>query len=184
MSQLILKGQRVYLRSFEDADAENLTKLILRNKTFWGKTEPEWHAEYYTFEGQKQNIRYFHSGLQKGTFYTLGIFAKETHTLIGIINLYEVKSGPFQSASVGYSVDRNQTGKGICTESLNLVLAFAFQQLNLNRVAAEVMPGNYPSVRVLEKAGFQKEGFARENLLINGTWENHLQYSLLKKEWK
>ncbi|WP_409253024.1 GNAT family N-acetyltransferase [Bacillus sp. SCS-153A] len=180
---MLLTGERIYLRPFEDNDAESLLRLVKRNKTFWGQTEPEWQAGYYTFEGQLQNIHYFREGFRRGQFYTLGIYDKGNQRLIGIVNLYDVKGGPFQSAMAGYSVDKKHIGKGIASESLQLLLSFAFQVLQLNRVAAEVLPRNGSSLRVLEKAGFQKEGFRRDNILIGGVWESHLQYALLKKEW-
>lgn len=180
---MLLTGERIYLRAFEESDAQSLVRLIKRNRMFWGQTEPQWEAGYYTFEGQLQNIRYFREGFQLGQFYTFGVYERGTDNLIGLVNLYEVKGGPFQSAMVGYSVDKNHTGKGIASESLSLVLSFAFDALQLNRVSAEVMPRNGSSVRVLEKAGFQKEGFRRNNILIRGAWESHLQYALLKKDW-
>jgi ribosomal-protein-alanine N-acetyltransferase len=61
--------------------------------------------------------------------------------------------------------------------------SFTFEHLKLHRVAAGVMPRNHASKRVLEKLGFQKEGLLRENVCINGVWEDHLQYSILQKEW-
>jgi [ribosomal protein S5]-alanine N-acetyltransferase len=180
---MLLAGERIYLRPFEDRDVQALLRLIKRNRAFWGKTEPEWQAGYYTFEGQLQNIRFFQDGIQKGLFYTLGIYDKGTHKLMGIINLYDIKGGPFQSGVVGYAVDKSHNGKGLGTESLRLILSFAFNTLQLNRISAEVMPRNHPSIRVLEKAGFQKEGFRRDNIQIQGVWESHLQYGLLKKDW-
>ncbi|MGM0846183.1 MAG: GNAT family N-acetyltransferase [Bacillota bacterium] len=180
---MTLTGARLYLRPFEESDAEELVRLIKRNRTFWGETEPDWQEGYYTFEGQLQNIHFFQNGLQNGLFYTFGIFSKKNHRLMGIINLYEVKRGPFQSGVIGYSIDKAHNGKGLATESLRLILPFAFNTLQLNRISAEVMPRNYPSIRVLEKAGFQKEGFRRDNVKINGVWESHLQFALLKKDW-
>ncbi|MGD6965950.1 GNAT family N-acetyltransferase [Rossellomorea vietnamensis] len=180
---MVLTGERIYLRPFEESDAEILYKLITRNKSFWGETEPDWQEGYYTFEGQLQNIRYFQTGMGQGQFFTFGIFTKRKHNLIGIINLYEVKRGPFQSGVIGYCLDKNFNGRGLGTESLRLILPFAFITLELNRLSAEVMPRNYPSIRVLEKAGFQKEGFRRDNIMIKGAWESHLQFALLKKDW-
>ncbi|MGF2614917.1 GNAT family N-acetyltransferase [Rossellomorea aquimaris] len=181
---MILKGERIYLRPFEEGDAETLVRLVNRNRTFWGETEPDWQEGYYTLEGQLQNIRYFHTGIQSGQFYTFGIFTKRNHILTGIINLYDIKRGPFQSGVIGYCLDQSQNGKGLGTESVRLILSFALESLQLNRISAEVMPRNYPSIRVLEKAGFQKEGFKRDNIMIKGAWESHLQYGVLKKDWQ
>jgi [ribosomal protein S5]-alanine N-acetyltransferase len=180
---VMLIGERVFLRPFEDGDARALVKIIIHNRPFWGRSEPDWPESYYTFEGQIQNIRFFREGIQKGQHYSFGIFDKSTYRLIGLINLYDIKWGPFQSAVAGYSLDKEHNGKGLGTESLRVILHFAFNALKLNRVSAEVMPRNIPSIRVLEKAGFKEEGLRRESTLIKGIWETHLQYGLLKKEW-
>ncbi|RIW33312.1 N-acetyltransferase [Bacillus salacetis] len=181
---MIIVGDRIFLRTFEEGDAKALTKIITRNKPFWGRAEPDWPESYYTVEGQIHNIRFFREGIQKGQHYSFGIFDKGTYKLIGLINLYDIKWGPFRSGVVGYSVDKKHNGKGVGTESLLLILGFTFNHLNLNRVSAEVLPRNAPSIRVLEKAGFLKEGIKRDSTLIQGTWETHLQFGLLKKEWE
>ena len=47
------------------------------------------------------------------------------------------------------------------------------EKVKLHRIEAGVMPRNLASIRVLEKAGFHKEGIARKNVKINGKWEDH-----------
>ncbi|RIW33313.1 N-acetyltransferase [Bacillus salacetis] len=183
MDDMLLVGGSIYLRTLEEGDAAALAGLIKSNKTFWGETEPDWETGFSRVTNQLQNIQYFRDGFSRDEFYTFGIFERRSNSLIGVINLYDVKRGPFQSASAGIAIDKNNNSKGVGTDSLKLLLSFAFNSINLNRVSAEVMPRNAASVRVLEKAGFQSEGLKRENILVNGRWESHLQYALLKKEW-
>lgn len=179
-----LEGTMVMLRPLRDSDAESLVTLVQNNKSFWAETEPRREESFYTIETQRSHIQICSTKIRKGTSYTFGIFSIESGELIGDISLYDVRKHPFHSALVGYSIDQYQLGKGFGTESLKLMLGFAFNQLKLHRVTAGVMPRNFPSIRVLEKAGFQKEGLSRENVCINGRWEDHLQFSILRREWE
>jgi len=64
-------------------------------------------------------------------------------------------------------------------EAVGLVCDFAFDTLRLHRIEAACIPDNVRSVRVLEKAGFQREGLLRAYLRINGSWQNHYLYALI-----
>jgi ribosomal-protein-alanine N-acetyltransferase len=68
------------------------------------------------------------------------------------------------------------------TEAVRLVVRFAFEQLKLHRLEAGVMPHNLGSIRVLEKAGFHKEGIAKKNVKINGRWEDHQILAIINED--
>ena len=59
------------------------------------------------------------------------------------------------------------------------MLPFAFGTLGLHRLEAACLPHNDASARVLEKAGFKREGMARRYLKINGLWQDHDLFALL-----
>ena len=61
---------------------------------------------------------------------------------------------------------------------------YAFESLRLRRIEAACVPGNAPSQRLLEKVGFQREGYARQYLCINGIWQDHLLYALLRDDFR
>ena len=73
-------------------------------------------------------------------------------------------------------------GRGYMTAAVNTVLPFAFGTLRLHRVEAACIPGNAASIRLLEKTGFQREGFARQYLCINGVWQDHLLFARLRDD--
>jgi ribosomal-protein-alanine N-acetyltransferase len=66
------------------------------------------------------------------------------------------------------------------TAALPLVLEFAFDRLGLHRVEAACLPTNIPSRSLLARAGFQQEGYAREYLCIEGKWQDHLLFAILR----
>lgn len=116
---------------------------------------------------------------KKDIEYRFGIFQINNDVLLGTIGLFHVFRGPSQSATLGYSLDQEHNGKGYTTEAVNLVVNYAFEILNLHRIEAGVMPNNIGSMRVLEKAGFHKEGIAIKNVEINGRWEDHQMLAIL-----
>ena len=65
------------------------------------------------------------------------------------------------------------------TEAVRAAVGFGFDALHLHRLEAATMPNNAASVRVLERNGFRREGFARRLLKINGVWEDHVLHALL-----
>ena len=99
--------------------------------------------------------------------------------LINNLNLFHIFRGPLQSCLIGYLMDKQFNGKGYTTEAISLAVRYAFDEAKLHRIEAGVMPWNIGSMRVLEKAGFNKEGIAQKSVKINGKWEDHQMFSML-----
>ncbi len=104
--------------------------------------------------------------------------------IAGAINLSEIVRGAFQSAYVGYYVVARFAGQGFMTEALRLMLRQAFDRLGLHRVEANIQPGNTPSLRLVRRAGFAREGFSRRYLKIAGRWRDHERWALLRETWR
>lgn len=118
---------------------------------------------------------------QLGTGYGFGVFVQGF--LAGEINLSSVQRGPFQSAYVGYWIDRAQAGNSYTSEALVLTIRYAFEQLHLHRVQVSIIPRNHRSRRVVEKLKLRDEGIALRYLEINGVWEDHVRYAITYEEW-
>jgi ribosomal-protein-alanine N-acetyltransferase len=87
-------------------------------------------------------------------------------------------------AEVGYGItDPAMLNKGYMTEALGAILKFGFDKMMLNRVEAFTAPWNEPSIKMLAKYGFQKEGVLREHYFKNGKIEDSVCFSLLKREY-
>lgn len=168
----MLSGENIYLKPFSVGDAEALLHLELENRGFFKNFSMERGEEFYTIKYQIDRINYFQKSSQNDQSYNFGIFKKDG-TLIGTINLFQVIRGSLQSAFIGYFLDKRHNGKGYTTEAVKLLVEYAFNELKLHRIEAGVMPHNIGSIRVLEKAGFHKEGIAVKNVKINGQWEDH-----------
>lgn len=85
---------------------------------------------------------------------------------------------------MGYSLAESKQGKGYMTEGLKAATKYLFQELNFHRVMANYMPHNRRSGNVLKRLGFVIEGYARDYLLINGQWEDHIMTSLTNTNWQ
>jgi ribosomal-protein-alanine N-acetyltransferase len=69
-------------------------------------------------------------------------------------------------------------------QAVSLILKFAFEDLKIHRVEANVQPNNLPSIAVLKRCGFAKEGFSRRYLKIGGRWRDHERWAMIKEDWK
>jgi ribosomal-protein-alanine N-acetyltransferase len=103
--------------------------------------------------------------------------------IVGRVALGGVMRGVFQNAHLGYWIDARHQGQGLMTEAVVTALGFAFADADLHRVQVAIMPRNMASLRVAEKAGFRREGFAERYLCIAGTWEDHAIFAMTAEEW-
>jgi ribosomal-protein-alanine N-acetyltransferase len=174
-----LQSENIYIRLLGPADAEDMLQLQIQNRDFFQQFAMERDEKFYTLEGQRDRLERLVTYAMDDTDYYFGIFTNADNHLIGSINLFSLIRGSIQSAFVGYFLDEKQNGKGYTTEAVKLIVKFAFDELKLHRVEAGVMPHNLGSIRVLEKAGFEKEGLARKNVKINGKWEDHQQMAIV-----
>lgn len=177
-----IEGERLYLKTFIESDARSLSELLTNNKYFWAQYEPLHEEYFYTEDAQLRKILESMQLMRVNREYSFGIYTKGRHQLIGHISLYAIKKLPYSSAFIGYSIDERFTRKGIASEAVNHLVRFGFNELNLHRIEAYVSPKNIGSIKVLERANFVREGLLRKLLYINGVWEDHYMYSILKEE--
>jgi len=168
-----MSEQRIYVRFPEEADAAELAEMNKRNRTFFEQFSPSTPEAFYTEEHQLQLVIKSKTDRMEDRRYSFVICHKDDDRIIGSITLSFVARGPLQSCMIGYSLDQANNGKGYMTDAVKLVVKYAFEELKFHRIVGEVSPNNPGSIRVLEKAGFHKEGIARSNLLVNGKWEDH-----------
>jgi ribosomal-protein-alanine N-acetyltransferase len=104
--------------------------------------------------------------------------------IAGAINLSQIYGGGFQSAYLGYYVGEPFAGRGYLTEALQLMLRYAFADLKLHRLEANIQPGNVASLALVKRAGFVREGYSKHYLKIDGRWRDHERWAILVEDWK
>ena len=105
--------------------------------------------------------------------------ARSDNALVGGITLTNIRRGVAQAGSLGYWVGAPFARQGYMTRGVSALAPVRLRRLRLHRVEAACIPTNQPSIRLLERTGFQREGYAREYLCINGMWQDHLLYARL-----
>jgi ribosomal-protein-alanine N-acetyltransferase len=86
-------------------------------------------------------------------------------------------------AELGFALGRPHWGRGYIAEALPALVSFAFEELGLHRLEADVDPRNRASIRTLERLGFRQEGYLRERYHLHGEIQDALLYGLLHREW-
>ncbi len=178
-----LTGEKIYLRLLEESDAEAMLKLHVKNREFFKDYSPKKDDDFYTLDNHLTAIKTSIEKTKQGLRYSFGIFLIENDMLIGNITLAEILRWAMQSCFVGYYLDKEHNGKGYMSEAIKLIVEYGFKELKLHRIEAGVMPHNIGSIRVLEKAGFVKEGIARKNVEINGKWEDHQVLAIINEDY-
>jgi ribosomal-protein-alanine N-acetyltransferase len=112
----------------------------------------------------------------------VSLIAREaaSNGIVGVVNISEIAMGAFQSAYLGYYGMAQFGGKGLMTEALRTAIAFAFDELGLHRLEANIQPGNAASIALVRRLGFRQEGYSERYLKINGEWRDHERWALLK----
>jgi [ribosomal protein S5]-alanine N-acetyltransferase len=108
--------------------------------------------------------------------------AVEGGEIAGWFNLNDIVRGASHHANAGWSVNAAFAGRGVATVGVGALLDLAFGEAALHRVACGIMPRNARSLRVAEKCGFRREGYAPEMLRIAGVWEDHVLLAKLARE--
>jgi ribosomal-protein-alanine N-acetyltransferase len=99
--------------------------------------------------------------------------------VIGTVSFTNIRRGPLQAGELGYGLDFRYQGKGLMAEALRTVCTYGFNAMGLHRIQANHLPENLRSAAVLRRLGFAVEGYARDYLLINGHWRDHVLTGLV-----
>jgi ribosomal-protein-alanine N-acetyltransferase len=110
-----------------------------------------------------------------------GIIEKTTDKFIGYFGIWRIDQKHCRG-EIGYALHPDYWGKGYMQETINTIVEFGFNKLNLHSYEANVNPDNLDSIKLLEKLGFKKEAYFRENFLFNNEFKDSIIYSLLEKD--
>jgi len=173
---LKLRGTKLYLRYPKIEDFAEFMALYESSKNhFRGLVQPITKRETFDKLLEKANQD------EMEFFFICRI---ENGAIVGVINLSQIFRFRFQNAYLGYFLGEQFTGKGYMTEAVEIILNYAFKDLKLHRLEANVQPNNTPSINILKRAGLTKEGFSRKYLKIGGRWRDHERWAIIVEDWK
>lgn len=174
-----LKGERITLRMPVSRDYREWAKLRGESRAFLEPWEPSWAPDELAISAWRYRLRRYREDFARGTALPFFIFETATGNLLGGVTLGNIRHGVARTGHIGYWLGEKYAGHGYMVDALELLARHAFDTMRLHRIEAACIPGNKRSVRVLEKAGFTREGLLRSYLKINGGWQDHYLYALI-----
>jgi RimJ/RimL family protein N-acetyltransferase len=173
-----LKGERIRLRWLTERDVDALFSIFSDPKVM-----KYWSWLPFEDAGAAANLLAdIREGFQKQNLFQWGIARQIDDRVIGTCTLSRIDANN-RRAEIGYALGSDYWGNGYMQEALTLLFDFSFGQLNFHRLEADVDPQNASSIKILERLGFQKEGYLRERWLIGGGVYDSLFFGLLRREW-
>jgi len=177
-SGLRVEGDSVSLRPPRAADYSEWRELRATSRAFLQPWEPTWPADDLSRAAFRRRLIAYARDREAGVAYPFFVFRNGDGALSGGITLSNVRRGVAQMGSVGYWCGKPYARNGHTLAAVRALSDFAFRTLGLHRLEAACIPENAPSRRLLVKAGFSEEGFARAYLKINGVWRDHVLFGL------
>src|SRR5271166_526118 len=175
----LVRGDGLYLRPATPADYASWSRLRAASRAFLERWEPTWPEDDLTQAAFRRRLRRQEEDISRDEAYAFLIFDQTSDQLLGGITLGGVRRGVSQTGTLGYWMGAPHAGKRRMTRAVATTVDFAFSKLRLHRVEAACIPENAPSIALLQRNGFQREGFARGFLKINGAWRDHLLFALV-----
>lgn len=180
----VLTTARLDGRIAAPAEAAEMHAFFERNREFHAPFNPPTPPDFYSVAfWQKQTLRN-HADWAAGTSARFSFWLRDSGELVGQCNLTNIVRGAFWACHLGYSIDVDHQNQGLMTEAVDAVVTFAFERLHMHRVMANFLPHNAASAAVLRKLGFEVEGHAKEYLLIDGRWQDHVLTSKINPSWR
>jgi RimJ/RimL family protein N-acetyltransferase len=163
----LLEGGNVNLRIAEKEDWSLLSEWVNDPEVF-GLHNPLMQLSKAELEG------WFDTLSTEGKLF---LIEKKDGSKIG--EIYHMKD-----MEIGFGIVPSEGGKGYCTEAVKIIVDYMFLSKNIIRIYALPNVNNLASNKVLEKAGFKKDGIIRKSAFIRGEWTDRYLYSILRDEWK
>jgi len=178
----LVRGAGLYLRPATAGDFAAWSRLRAESRRFLEPWEPTWADDDLTQAAFRRRLRRQDEDIARDEAYAFLIFDSTSDDLLGGVTLGGLRRGVSQTGTLGYWMGARHAGRGRMTRAVAAAVDFAFARLRLHRVEAACIPDNVPSIAVLERNGFQREGRARGYLKIDSAWRDHVLYARLETD--
>lgn len=182
----VLATERLILRVPEPADAALVARFVTTNRRHLEPWEPRRSEAYYTVPYWEARLARVVERARERAGLELVLLPRQQPAgdMLGRCSFSNIVRGVFQAAMLGYALDERAVGKGLMEEALRAAIDYCFREWRLHRIMANYMPSNHRSGSLLERLGFEREGYARDYLCIAGAWEDHVLTSKVNPEWR
>jgi ribosomal-protein-alanine N-acetyltransferase len=177
-----IAGPDYVFRLPRNSDYKKWYRLRSESRAFLEKWEPSWEPDALTESAFRNRVIRSGQEFASGIALPLLLFSRANDDLLGGLTIGHIRRGASQSCMIGYWMGERHSGKGHMSAALQIAVRHIFDRLALHRIEAACIPENDRSIRLLEKAGFEREGYMREYLKIRGEWRDHLLYALVARK--
>lgn len=177
-----IRTQRTIVRLLDIDEAELLQRYRVDNRHHLAPWEPMRTESHYTLEGARLSIEAGLEAARGDRGYPFVVLTPDSGEMIASLTFGNVVRGVFQACHLGYGIAHRHEGQGLMFEALDAAVRYAFGPLDFHRVMANYIPRNERSARLLERLGFEKEGYAKRYLKIDGLWEDHVLTAKVRAE--
>lgn len=160
-------------------DARAIAQYYLDNEKHLAPWEPRRTPGSHAPEVWAERLGFREKEQREGRGYYFLTYDNKRRAVIATCSLTGVVRGPVEACYMGYSVDRHYEGQGVMKQLCSHVIDYAFNTVELHRIMANYMPNNERSGNLLRKLGFEREGYAKQYLRINGRWQDHVLTALI-----
>ena len=177
----IARSERLLLRPFVAGDFEALLSIHSRDEVArWLYWEPRDEDEVRAALQRKIESTTLR---EDGDTLSFAVVLEATSEVIGDASIF-LLSARHRQGEIGFLFHPDHHGRGYATETGELLLRLAFDELGLHRVIGRLEPRNEASARLLERLGMRREAHFVENEYVKGEWQSELDYAILDREWR
>ncbi|HAT29479.1 MAG TPA: 30S ribosomal protein S5 alanine N-acetyltransferase [Janthinobacterium sp.] len=174
-----LRSARLLLRPTTRADAAGLLAYHEFNRERFQRWEALRADAFFSRDAFDARCAEMERQAGAGLALSLLLLAPGDGAIVGECAFTNIVRGPLQACHLGFTIDARREGLGLMREALTAAIGHLFEHYGLHRVMAGHMPANERSGRLLARLGFEREGYARAYLKINGAWEDHVMSALI-----
>lgn len=156
-----------------------MVDFYLRNRAHLAPWEPRREESFYTLAHWQTRLRDGYGHYFEGSAVQLVALDPRGERVLATCNFTNIVMGMFKACHLGYAIDKEHEGQGLMQEVVAAGIDHLFRERGLHRIMASYMPANLRSGALLERLGFEQEGYARDYLMINGRWEDHVLTALI-----
>jgi [ribosomal protein S5]-alanine N-acetyltransferase len=177
-----VRGARTGLRPLLMSDFSAWAELRELSRDHLTPYEPTWLHDELKKNSYRRRVRHYQREQRDDLGYAFAIVRSSDDVLVGGISLSNVRRGVTQTASLGYWLGLPFVHQGLMADAVAAIVPHAIYGLRLHRLEAATLPGNERSIKVLERNGFRREGFARRFLKIDGVWSDHILFGIVAED--
>ncbi len=181
--ELTYETERLSLRILNESNSKMVLDFLWRNKEIFEPYETVKSGDYYTQEYQRKTLSTEFRQIAHFNYMRFYVFKKNyPDTIIGTVSFGNFLGEPYHSCALGYKFDLLFQHNGYAAEAIEKAVEVVFNEMNIHRIEAFIMPINQPSIRLINRLAFTFEGMSKELIRVNGEWKDHYRYARVIKK--